>query len=153
MADEEQKDTDDTDYEELFKECADTESEWNPTLHELMAKGMENCIGPDRGIVIYRCLVLGEAVAFRSPQFPNWFHIARSEGGFIELYEGFFPEELSLVQYFKKKYNLFNYEIVDALKKYDGIFIDMREYKKRYDEWDGKGRFDISDLIENVFYE
>lgn len=113
----------------------------------------------EEGIVIQKCSVFGADLAYRSPQFADWIHIQKGNE-FITVLNGYDPKwkhEPSLFEYefeeIEQRFEeLFGWGFVEMLKEYDGVFIDMEAVYERWNDWDGEGEFDVSDLVKPYNY-
>jgi hypothetical protein len=47
---------------------------------------------------------------------------------------------------------IFGWGFLELLKEYDGVFIDIEAVYERWEEWDGEGEFDASDLVKPYTY-
>lgn len=116
-------------------------------------------ISVKKGIVIQKCTVFGADVAWRSPQFPDWIHI-KTDGGFVTVLNGYDPKwnhdgslfDYELEEIEERFEEVFGWGFVGMLKEYDGVFIDMEAVYERWDDWDGEGEFDVSDLVKPYTY-
>lgn len=116
-------------------------------------------LSPSEGIVIQKCTVFGAKLAFRSPQFPDWIHIETDKGS-ITVLNGYDPKwnhDPSLFEYeyeeIEERFDeIIGWSFVKLLEEYDGVFIDTTAIVERYEEWDGEGNFDASDLVKPYTY-
>lgn len=111
------------------------------------------------GIIIQKCTVFGADLAYRSPQFPDWIHIEK-DGKTITVLNGYDPNwnhDPSMLEYeFEDMGRLFDEVIgwgfLNLLKEYDGVYINTEAMQERYQDWDGEGEFDTSDLVKPYNY-
>lgn len=114
----------------------------------------------EEGIVIQKCTVFGADLAYRSPQFPDWIHIEGKGISGITVLNGYDPKwkhDPSLFEYefedIEQRFeDLFGWGFLELLKEYDGVFIDVEAVYERWNDWDGEGEFDVSDLVKPYTY-
>lgn len=117
-------------------------------------------LSPSEGIVIQKCTVFGADLAYRSPQFADWIHIEGKGISGITVLNGYDPNwkhDPSLFEYefedIEQRFEeLFGWGFLELLKEYDGVFIDMEAVYERWNDWDGEGEFDVSDLVKPYTY-
>jgi hypothetical protein len=116
-------------------------------------------LSKEEGIVIQKCTVYGADIAWRSPQFADWIHIEK-DGETITVLNGYDPKwnhDESIMDYQYEEFGglldcVVGFSFLEMLKEYDGVFIDMAALNERYEEWDGEGEFDVSDLVKPYTY-
>jgi hypothetical protein len=116
-------------------------------------------LSKEEGIVIQKCTVYGADIAWRSPQFADWIHI-ETDNGTVTVLNGYDPKwnhDESIMDYQYEEFGglldcVVGFSFLEMLKEYDGVFIDMAALNERYEEWDGEGEFDVSDLVKPYTY-